>query len=237
MIRALAAGLLIVVASFAQSPLDSLFALARDHYDNGRFEEAELGALRGLRAGAGMDELDLLKFHALLGFVYVAKDQNDAAREEFVRVLAVNPRYEPDPVTTSPKIVEVFREAKRDYLLRIASEPAVFRMPQADVRLSASWRSLVLPGWGQFYKEQDNKGAAIIAAQLLSVAALIYLQAETSRRHDDYLAIKNYNNPDIDDRYQEYRRAYQTRNTVAYFTLGIYALNYLDALYFPVKKK
>ncbi len=216
--------------------MDSLFNVAREHYDNGRFDEAELGALRGLRVGSGADELDLLKFHALLGFIYVAKDQNAAARDEFMRVLSVNPRYEPDPVSTSPKIIEVFRAAQSDYMLRIASEPAVFRMPQADARLSASWRSLVLPGWGQFYKQQDTKGAAVIAAQVLSLAALIYMAGETSRRHDDYLAIKDFNNPIVDDRYQEYRRAYQTRNVVAYVTLGIYGLQYLDALYYPVKR-
>jgi hypothetical protein len=110
-------------------------------------------------------------------------------------------------------------------------------MPQADVRMAASWRSLVLPGWGQRYKNEPVKGAAFTAAQILSLAALIYMQSEASRRHDDYLAIKNFGSPLLDDRYQEYRRAYQTRNVVGYITLGIYALNYLDALYTPVIKK
>lgn len=218
------------------APLDSLYRSAFGQFENGQFEDAEFSALRGLRAAAGLDELDQLRFHALLGFVYVAKDQNTAARQEFEKVLFVNPQYAPDPVTTSPKILDVFHAAQQDYMMKIASEPAIYRMPQADVRMAASWRSLVLPGWGQRFKNEPVKGAVFTAAQILSLGALIYMQSEVSRRHDDYLAIRDYNNPAIDDRYQEYRRAYQTRNVVGYITLGIYALNYLDALYAPVIK-
>ena len=87
------------------------------------------------------------------------------------------------------------------------------------------------------YKEQDVKSAAIIAAQVLSLAALVYMQTEVHRRHDDYLALKRYGDANIEDRYQEYRRAYQTRNAVGYITLGIYFAQYLDALYVPVRGK
>jgi hypothetical protein len=215
---------------------DSLFQAAQGLYDDGNFDGAELTALRGLRAASALDELGQLRFHLLLGFVYVARDQKDNGLQEFTKVLSVNPAYDLEPVQTSPKILEVFKEAKQDYLMKVASEPAVFRMPQADVRMAASWRSAVLPGWGQYYKKQDTKASAIIAAQVLSLTALIYMQTEVNRRHDDYLRIKDYNNPNIDNTYSEYRRAYQTRNAVGYVTLGIYLFNYLDALYTPVQR-
>jgi tetratricopeptide (TPR) repeat protein len=221
----------------AVSPADSLFQIAQAAYDDGRYDDAELAALRGLRLAADLDELGRIKFHVLLGFVYVAREQRQNALQEFTRVLAANPAYELDPIQTPPKIMDVFREAKSDYMLKVASEPAVFRMPQADVRLNASWRSLLLPGWGQYYKQQGGKGSAIIAAQVLSLAALIYLQTEVDRRHDDYRDLRDHNDPSMDDRYQEYRRAYQTRNVVGYFTLGVYFFNYLDALYYPVSKE
>jgi hypothetical protein len=218
----------------APSTPDSLFRVAQVAYDDGNYDAAELSALRGLRTATTWDELDKLKFHLLLGFVYVAREQRQNALQEFTNVLVVNPAYDLDPVQTSPKILEVFRDARSTYLLKVASEPAVYRMPQADVRLSASWRSLVLPGWGQFYKQQDNKGAAIIAAQILTLAALIFEQSEVNRRHRDYQRIKDYGNPGLESAYSEYRRAYQTRNAVGYVTLGVYLFNYLDALYYPV---
>lgn len=226
--------LLAAAASAQPAAVDSLYSAARHAYDDGEFEQAELAALRGLREAAELDDLARMRFHVILGFVYVARDQREPALQEFTQVIAVNPAFELDPVQTSPKILHVFKEAKSDYMLRVASEPAIFRMPQADVRLSASWRSLLLPGWGQFYKQQGNKGAAFMAAQAVALAGLIYAQTEVNRRHNDYLHIRDYDNPAIDDRYGEYRRAYQFRNVVGYVTLGIYLGNYLDALYTPV---
>ena len=225
------------VKAQSSSTADSLFRVGQAAYEDGDFTGAELAALRGLREAEGLDDLAKLKFHALLGFVYVARDQNEVAKTEFLKALSANPAYELDPVTTSPKILEVFRAARAEYMLRVASEPAIYRMPQADVRISASWRSLVLPGWGQFYKQQEVKGSAIAAAQVLSLAALIYMEFEVHRRHEDYLNIKDYNNPAVEDRYQSYRHAYQTRNAVGYITFGIYLVNYFDALYAPVRRK
>jgi hypothetical protein len=227
----------LVVSASAQTPADSLFHVAQIAYDNGDFEGAEVAALRGLRSAEQLDEFGQLKFHLLLGFVYVAKEQKGVALQEFTRVVVTNPAYELDPVQISPKIVEVFREAKKVYMDRIMSEPEVYRMPQADVRMAASWRSAVLPGWGQFYKKQDVKGAALASAQLVSLAALIFMQIEVNGRHNDYLDKKTYFDPTVETAYSEYRRSWQTRNVVGYVTLGIYLVNYLDALYTPVFHK
>ncbi len=215
---------------------DRLFVEAQAAYDDGRYDDAELSALRGVREVED-DPLATIPFHLLLGFVYVARDQTDDAHREFSKVVAINPAYELDPVMTSPKILEVFRSAKKDYIDNWLSQPQIYRMPQADVRLAASARSLVLPGWGQYYKDQRIKGTVFTAFQVLSVAALAVLQAEVNRRHDDYLSIREHNNPFVEDRYQEYRRAYRARNAAGYFALGVYILNYLDALYTPVAKR
>jgi hypothetical protein len=186
--------------------------------------------LRGLREATNLDELGKLKYHLLLGFVYVARDQRQNALQEFTHVLTVNPAYNLDPVQTSPKILDVFHDARQNYLLNVASQPAIFRMPQADVRLAASWRSLVLPGWGQFYKRQELKGTAIVVAKVFSLAALIFEQVEVNRRHNDYRGLA-YNDPRIEQVYGDYRSAYRTRNVVGYITLGVYLINYCDALY------
>ena len=75
-----------------------------------------------------------------------------------------------------------------------------------------------------------------IAAQALSLAALIVMQVETTHRRDDYTRFKEYG-PVIEERYRDYRRAYQTRNMIGYITLGIYFANYVDALLAPVTPK
>ena len=55
---------------------DSLYQVAQGAYDEGNFDGAEFAALRGLQQAQAEDDLYRLKFHLLLGFVYVARDQN-----------------------------------------------------------------------------------------------------------------------------------------------------------------
>lgn len=40
----------------------------------------------------------------------------------------------------------------------------------------AGWRSLIIPGWGQFYKKQYAKGTAFLGAELVGIASAMYFQ-------------------------------------------------------------
>jgi len=240
----LAAALLVILAAGshaqdARPALDSLYRAAQSAWDEGQngWTNAELTALRGLRVAQGVDDLAAIEFHRILGFIYASRAESDRpvisedAVEEFLAILWANRRYDLDPLNTPGKIIDDWREAKTRFPYEIPD-----RVRQLDMRMSASWRSLAAPGWGQCYKTQDSKGAAVIAAQVLSLAALMYMQTDVNRRHKDYLAIRDYDDPNIQDRYDEYRRAYRMRNVIGYITLGIYVANYLDALYTPVKR-
>lgn len=193
-------------------------------------------ALRGLREAEGVDDLAEVPFRVVLATIYVARDQTGFALAEFRRIVAINPAIEMDPVLTSPKIIEVFGTAKREYVDQVMSQPEAYRLPEADAKLSASWRSALLPGWGQAYKQQRIKASTIGVVQLITFAAFIAFAVEADSRRDDYLAIHEYGSPLIDERYNDYRSAYRTRNILGYLTLGVYLANYYDALYSPVRK-
>ena len=47
-----------------------------------------------------------------MAFCLVALERPKDAEHEFVRLLMVNPKHTLDPITTSPKIMEVFQRAK-----------------------------------------------------------------------------------------------------------------------------
>lgn len=227
----------IVFCSVAQAqPLDSLRRAAQTALDEGQFEEAELTALRGLREAEGVDDLAEVPFRVVLATIYVARDQTGFALAEFRRIVAINPAIEMDPVLTSPKIIEVFGTAKREYVDQVMSQPEAFRLPEADAKLSASWRSALLPGWGQAYKQQRIKASTIGVVQLITLAAFVAFAVEADSRKNDYLSIEEYGSPLIEERYNDYRSAYRTRNILGYLTLGVYLANYYDALYSPVRK-
>ncbi|MCB9357637.1 MAG: hypothetical protein H6505_03600 [Calditrichaeota bacterium] len=231
------AGLFVLCCTSVRADtLDSLRNAAQTAVDEGRYEEAELSALRGLREAESIDDLAEIPFHVVLATIYVARTQTDFALNEFRRVVAINPAYEMDPVLTSPKILEVFGTAKREYVEKVLSQPEVFRLPEADARLSASWRSAILPGWGQIYKQQKVKGTVFAVLQTVTLAAFVAYAFETSARKNDYLDLTEYGSPLIEERYNDYRSAYRTRNLLGYLALGVYIANYYDALYVPVRK-
>ncbi len=224
------------LAGASAQTLDSLRIAAQTAVDEGRFEEAELTALRGLRAAEGVDDWAEIPFRFVLATIYVAREQQGFALSEFRRIIAINPAFEVDPVLTSPKIVTVFGQAKREYVEQVLSQPEAYRLPEADAKLSASWRSAMLPGWGQVYKQQRVKATVFGVLQAATLAAFVAFIVETNTRKSDYLDVNVYGSPLLEERYNDYQSAYRTRNILGYLTLGVYLANYYDALYAPVRK-
>lgn len=224
-------GLLLLTAinCRAGSEADSLYNIARQAYIEGEYEDARIICLEALHDKSKLNIRQMCRFHELLGSAYVAKGQREDAFREFTSLLRFDLSWqlEHDP---SPKIEKVFEEARREYLNWLALPPAD-RLSPAELRFGASWRSAVLPGWGQFYKGQKVRGTVYGAMQLLSLVALVVLQSEVNRLHDVYM---DESGTAAAEAYDDYRRTWRARNVSGYLTLGIYVAAYLDALYIPL---
>jgi len=225
-----AAGILILVSvqCRAESYSDSLYNLAyKACYEDADYEKAAFYAFQAIEPEPPKDKWEEVKFRDLLAYAYVALGQNDFARKEFVKILKLFPTWQKDPQITPRKVLEVFEEARRQYEAYLALPPAK-RLSPSEVRFGASWRSLVLPGWGQFYKGQKARGAVVASLQILSLATLAVLQTEVNRRHNVY---EDKEGNEAITAYDEYSRVWRARNVVGYVALGIYIGAYLDALY------
>ena len=69
--------------------------------------------------------------------------------------------------------------------------------------MGALVRSMLVPGWGQFYNEQPRKGVLILSMELLLSGAVVYEDRQTSER--------------------------QQRNTFFLWFLGVFLYNLADA--------
>lgn len=78
---------------------------------------------------------------------------------------------------------------------------------------AAVLRSLLVPGWGQYYNGKKWKAALVCAAELGEIGTAIYWHRESKRVHDD--------------RYQLIYEDY--RNTAYWFLAGTIILSMLDA--------
>ncbi len=197
-------------------------------YDEGDIDQAEYLALKALQHPESLASDQVQEIHKLLAFCYVALDERESAKAEFLDVLEINPRMTLDPMYVSPKIISVFEEAHREFRTRPPEEKTF--NPKAE-QLQASVRSLILPGWGQWKKGQKTRGYVFMAAQGITLGAWIGLAVHTNSLRDDY---GNKTMPgEIESSYQDYKDAMRFRNVMGIAALVIYVGAFFDTLYGP----
>jgi hypothetical protein len=113
-----------------RSQIDAVAQIAsmREAFGAGRYVEMVATGQRLLHAGK-LTVPQQLGVHKYLAFAYVALGERNLARGAFIEALELQPGMELSPITTSPKILEVFREA-RD---KVGSQPpSAAKEPPAD---------------------------------------------------------------------------------------------------------
>lgn len=106
-------------------------------------------------------------------------------------------------------------------------------------------RSLLIPGWGQNYSEQKVKSKVFLTLQLTSLLSLGVTHLYYENCIDEYdtqvneynLARKSFTLEskawkDVTSAHSRLENAFKYRKIALYTTIGIYALNVLDALFF-----
>lgn len=108
-------------------------------------------------------------------------------------------------------------------LIALSSKAVVLR-----TRWDATYRSMVAPGWGQFYNDQPIKAGIFIALEAGAVAAVIGLHIAHVKAYDEY---KKADPPQwkIDEKYDEARKFLLWRNIMAGGIGAIWAAGVIDA--------
>ena len=91
----------------------------------------------------------------------------------------------------------------------------------------AGWRSLIVPGWGQFYKKQNIKGTLFFGTEVAAIASTMYFQ----NRYDHNLNQKSQT--PILDLQKEYSNRAQKQKLYRNISIGacvaVWVWNVLDA--------
>ena len=92
---------------------------------------------------------------------------------------------------------------------------------------TAGWRSLIIPGWGQFYKKQYAKGSVFLGVELAGVASIMYFQ-----NRYNYNIKQSLETPILDLQIEYTNRAHKQqlyRNISIGACAAMWVLNVLDA--------
>jgi hypothetical protein len=161
-------------------------------------------------------------------------------------------------VVTTPSFIS--RELKGEYQLKASKsgyegwsstiymtgeEPLTVSFELSPkTRLKAALRSLIFPGWGQYYSGYKTKATFLSLAAWGGVLAFVWADQDFSKKNDYYVLARNQfeSASNIEDKLRfkdildiKQREAYDADNTRR-FTLaaaiGIWAYNIADALFF-----
>lgn len=188
-----------------------------------------------------MDKDTSIKLHKLIGFSYVALDENDKAKEEFRRMLELDSTISLDPLKVSPKIVQVFEEVRGE-ISKVSTPPPgdsiglVISQDSLRPESPLSFRkallfSTLVPGLGQAYSGERLKGWGFMLGEGLSVAGLVVSQVCMVNARDAY--VKATEPDDIAAKYHVYNNWYRTRNALSGLSIGIWVSAPLELVFFP----
>lgn len=228
----LSAAILLLAAAApvsAQSGSEALVAEIREAYRDFDYDEAEAKGEVALRRYSDFTVAQLTEIHTVLGLV--AYDQGDLgeSRRQFISALQLTPDVQLDPLLISPKIIEFVESIRAERSLVGTTNPdappryVILR----DRRTDAALRSMLWPGWGQFYKGHTMKGWIISAS--FGAAAVGAFGAHLKRR-DAKQAYESADPPFVQDRYHTFNRWHKARNALIQGAGLVWAVGYIDAL-------
>ncbi|MCB0281347.1 MAG: hypothetical protein KDF60_02105 [Calditrichaeota bacterium] len=185
-----------------------------------------------------LSQENLVEIHKYLALSFYNLNQQDSSRSQFYSILTLQPKYEPDPVHTSPKILSFFNDIKSAFRQDIEKKTAVpFRQYVfvEDIRGQAAARSFLFPGWGQLYKSQDTKayilGGAFLATSLTTIITY-QLEKDLKTKYR-----KETNPLEVSDKYNDYNTMSKTRRFFMYSAFTIWGLSLADAMIFDFQPK
>jgi len=234
---------------------ERVIAKAKLYYESGRYQDAfnELVALLGQKKEFKPGIMvDVYKY---LGFCYSAYDRRDLAKKQFKNALRYDPSLELDPVFTSPKIMQVFTEAKQEFTTEMAkkrgakppageeageedaaAKPAKAAVaPRVTVRrvapTSTLWRSLLLPGWGQFHTGHYVRGGISIGAVVLSLGMALNYHNQAITAEENFWLAHNSSTEEKEKLWDEVESAGTMRTVFTVITALAWAGNGVDAFF------
>jgi hypothetical protein len=138
-------------------------------------------------------------------------------------------------------------ESWNSYITLTPDQPASLRISLSPkTRIKAAFRSVLLPGWGQFYSDRKGWGYFFATGSLVMATGFVLADLHYSNEYDDYLdAKKEFEEAvsieektklkeKLDDRQSKAYDAQKLRNAALGVSIAFWAYNVLDnIIFFP----
>lgn len=177
----------------------------------------------------------LSEIHALRALIAAKNNKSALVEAHFLAALQLNPQHQLDAIFFSPSLQSRFEQLrarlpKRDTPVRV--ETRYVTLP--DPRVSAAWKSFVLPGWGQRFKGQNTKGKLFTISAATLLGATIATHVLRQQAEQNYLdASEN----EVAAKYDTFNRYHLLRNNFALGLGIVWGAGVFDALIVRIGEK
>lgn len=223
---------------FAQTE-QQLFEKMLNAFQTLKYDNAQQFARQITEKYDSHTRFELLEAHKILGIIAYQSDQKtNEATVQFEQALSLDQTTTLDSIYASPRTIQFFETLKSKFIAEnkfdLSEKSVSYRyLIQPDPRPNATFRSMVLPGWGQIYKNDTRKGYLLITSSALTMITVGLFHVLQNNAHSDYL---NATAPDdIQQKYDRYNQRYKIRNNAALLGGGVWIYAFFDALLVPPK--
>jgi tetratricopeptide (TPR) repeat protein len=221
-------------AQVSADSLDQMLMRAKNYYNRGEYEYAIVELENALQYLKQLEQVDQVEAYKYLAFSYVAFGQQDKAKEQFRKVLMLDPGHELDPATVSPKIIKVFEEVKAEIATAVPEEPVITEPAEPEqVPPSAPGSGFpycCIPGWGQMRRGESGKGMRLMVAGGTTFFASLVALGIRDAKHQEYLDLETFDADELSEAYDAYKLWHNISAVSMTAFLAVYAYNIYDIL-------
>lgn len=164
---------------FAQVSVEEL-------YQSGNYEKlVEVAPL--VLAQSGTSRSDSVRLQAYYGSALVALGRRQEAIRVFRNLLAQEPDFALNPERFSPKVRQVFDEAKEEFIAKSGPTKTIMMADTVLVRPKPRL-ALAIPGLVQIQNKKTVRGGTLLGLGVLSMAGLALSHFVYNEAHEAYLA-------------------------------------------------
>ena len=204
--------------------------LIKSQYDAINFKEAIVIGDSLLKQQEKYTPGEIAFLHQYMALSFYNLGETDSSRVHFLSMLSLRPETEVDHGEISPKIIEFFDQLKKEYsiLAEKPGQPTFSKyIIEKDLRPASAWRSALVPGWGQFHKNQKAKGIILGGAFWGSLAATIAVAIQEADAKQNYVDATEPG--EITAAYSTYNDKFKTRRILTIATAALWAIAVGDA--------
>ncbi|MFC2084467.1 hypothetical protein ACFLS9_05375 [Bacteroidota bacterium] len=184
-----------------------------------------------------------IEIYTYISLAHYALGNNEAAKSSFTVILSIDKNYQLDPTAVSPKIITFYNEVRKTYKdinevtddntssINDANLPnSRFIQIEKNLIRNSMIHSVILPGWGHLYLENNTKGWFLTTASSVTLGSMIYYIFDTNSKEEKYL--NETRDTFIETKYNDYNSAYKIRNVLIISYLIIWVYSQIDLLFF-----